>query len=109
MHRSYALPGLASLAGVVLAAIAFLRPETGVTGTAGALLALVGATATALGSVLLMLGRPRGWLVALSALAAILTALAAWFLMQWALAAVMALAFVGLLLGPAMSRRGAAA
>ena len=56
-----------------------------------------------------MLERPRLWLLALAALAAILTVLAGWFLTQWALAIVMAVAFIGLLLAPALLRRGAPA
>lgn len=109
MRWNYAVPVLSSLAGAALAIWAYLAPESGVSGTAGALLALLGATATTLGGLILMLGRPRLWLLALAVLAAILTALAGWFLMQWALAIVMAVAFVGLLLAPALLRRGASA
>lgn len=109
MRWSYAVPVLSSFAGAALAVWAYLGPESGVSGTAGALLALLGATATALGGMILMLGRPRLWLLALAALAAILTALAGWFLMQWALAIVMLVAFVGLLLAPALLRRRASA
>ena len=107
MRWSYAVPVLSSFAGAALAIWAHLGPESGVSGTAGALLALLGAAATALGGMILMLGRPRLWLLALAALAAILTALAGWFLMQWAI--VMAVAFVGLLLAPALLRGRASA
>ena len=109
MRWSYAVPVLSSLAGAALAIWAFLGPSTGVSGTAGALLALLGAVATTPSGMILMLGRPRPWLLALAALAAILTALAGWFLMQWVLAIVMAVAFAGLLLAPALLRRRAAA
>ena len=68
---------------------------------------VLGAVEATLGGALLMLGRPRLWLLALSALAAILTALAGWLLMQWALAIVMAVAFAGFLLAPALPRRRA--
>ncbi len=109
MRWSYAVPVLSSLAGAALATWAYLGPATGVSGTAGALLALLGAVATTMGGMILMLGRPRLWLLALAALAAILTALAGWFLMQWALAIVMAVAFAGLLVAPVLLRRRASA
>ena len=102
MRWSYAVPVLSSLAGAALATWAYLGPATGVSGTAGALLALLGAVATTMGGMILMLGRPRLWLLALAALAG-------WFLMQWALAIVMAVAFAGLLVAPVLLRRRASA
>jgi len=87
--------------GTALGAYAYLSTDTGVAGTPGALLALVGAVAVTVGGMiaaLTVLGRPLFVLLAfLIALAAVLTALAAFFLMRYGLAAVMALAFVGLL------------
>jgi drug/metabolite transporter (DMT)-like permease len=98
--------------GCALSAYAYLSNDTGVAGTPGALLALIGAAAVTVGSViaaLTALGRPLFFLLAfLIALAAVLTALAAFFLMQYGLTVVMALAFVGLLVAvllPAPQRR----
>jgi hypothetical protein len=103
---------LASVVGVALAAFALVVEETGVTGTPGAMLALAGAIASLAGAVLLgvkRLGRTARWIVAiLAALAAILTALAAVFLMQNALAVAMAVAFLAILalaIRPASFRR----
>lgn len=86
---------LVALAGLGLALAAFLAEGTGVDGSAGALLAVIGAGAMLAGLLLMRAVRPgvlRGVLAALTVLAAGLTALAGWFLMQTALAAVMALA-----------------
>lgn len=100
MHIGYLFALLPAIAGVVLGAIAYLQPETGVAGTPGALLALAGAAATAIGAALAMLpsvsGSLRNILIFLTGLAAFLTAVAAWFLMQYAFATVMALALLGL-------------
>jgi hypothetical protein len=103
---------LASLAGVVLAVVALALDGTGVTGTVGAWLAVIGAGAALTGLVLLAtlhLPRPVHWLATiLAALAAGLTAVAGWFLMQNALAAVMALVCLGILVvasRPAPNRR----
>jgi len=98
--------------GIVLAAYACISSDSGVAGTLGALLALLGAAAVTAGSVIaaftLFEGGLFGLLAFLIGLAAVLTALAGFFLMQYGLAAVMALAFVGLLvavLRPARHRR----
>ena len=98
--------------GTALAAYAYLSSTTGVTGTPGALLALIGAVAVTSGSLLAAFshlgGAVYGLLVFLIALAAVLTALAAFFLMQYGLAVVLALALVGLLVAvllPASQRR----
>lgn len=89
-----------ALVGVALGAYAYFAPETGVEGTGGALLALVGALAVSLGALLAIQTR-GGWLVSLNfliGLASLLTVIAAWFLMQYPFAAAMALSFVGLLI-----------
>ena len=86
-------------AGAILGAYALLAPETGVNGTAGAALALFGTLAVCLGAVL------GGWLAGgwgttfrwLTPLGAVLTAVAAWFLMQCIWAVLMAMAFLGTL------------
>ena len=87
-----ALSLLAALVGLALAAAAAFLPDTGINGTVGAFLALLGA-----GSVALALGiflsasvssRLRGVLGFLIVVSASLTATAAWFLMQdWLLGA----------------------
>jgi hypothetical protein len=98
--------------GIVLAAYAYFSSDSGVAGTLGALLALLGAAAVTVGSVIaaftLFGGGLFGLLAFLIGLAAVLTALAGFFLMQYGLAAVMALAFVGLMVAvfrPARHRR----
>lgn len=102
MRASYVLVLVPALVGTVLGLNAYFGPfdTTGVEGTPGALLALIGAVAVTLGTLLAMGSRPRsGWrslLNVLMALGAVLTALAAWFLMQHALAVAMLLAFLGL-------------
>jgi len=87
--------------GTALAVYAYVSPDTGVAGTVGALLALIGAVAVTVGSLVAALADLRGWLFGvlafLIALGAVLTALAGYFLMQYGLAAVMALALVGLI------------
>jgi len=101
------LPSLfLSLSGLVLAVGAYAAPfgNTGVDGSIGALLALIGATFTAAGAGFLLLKTPplrstsvlRGVLV----LAAVLTAVAGYFLMQFLLAVLMAAAAVAFLLAP---------
>ncbi len=104
---------LAAIAGVALAAFAALAPETGVTGTTGAFLALTGSVAVLLALGILGSARPRGTLgpvlVTLAVIAAVLTGVAAWFLMQFPLAAVMAIAALGLLAGAGTTYRRAVA
>ena len=99
-----AFTAVASVIGVGLALMALLIEGTGVAGTPGAILAVIGALATLLGTLILLLGRPglfvRRTIFGLSLLAAILTALAAWFLMQNILAIVMVVAALGLLFSP---------
>ena len=98
-----------ALAGVGFAAAAALLPDTGIDGTLGAFLAFAGAVAVAV--VLgLLLGawvpnRARGMFAGVAALVAVLTALAAWFLMQNALLGTMVLALLTLALGSFTSDR----
>jgi len=92
---------LFAVIGLVLAATAYFGPlgNTGVDGSIGALLALIGTVAATAGIVVTMLRplphRVRSLLTALVVLAAGLTALAAYFLMQFALAVAMVLALLG--------------
>lgn len=93
MQIPYLAALLPALIGIALAAIAYGAPlgNTGVDGSLGALLTLLGAFATSLGSLLLLVGfdRWRRTLTALIVIVAALTAVAAAFLMQWTLAIVM--------------------
>jgi quinoprotein glucose dehydrogenase len=101
MRISYVLVLAPAVVGAVLGGIAYVRHGSGVDGTAGALLALIGALAVTGGALLAMLPRLAGWfrvlLDILLALGAALTAVAAWFLMQDAFAVMMALALAGLI------------
>lgn len=108
MRSMYALAVVAAVAGTVLAVIAFVMPETGVTGSLGAILVIVGSAAAALGSLLLAAGRtdrPRLLLVALTVLSAVLTAVAAWFLMQYPLLGAMVAVVLLALAGSVFSER----
>jgi hypothetical protein len=100
MQIPYLAALLPALLGIALAAIAYLAPfgNTGVDGSLGALLALLGAVAAALGSLLLLVGfdRWRRTLTALIVIVAALTTVAAAFLMQWTLAIVMLGVIAGL-------------
>jgi formate/nitrite transporter FocA (FNT family) len=94
---------LAALAGVALAGTAALMPDTGVDGSPGAYLALLGAVGVALALCLLVFARPSLGFAAVLAwsagLISFLTALAAWFLMQDALLGAMVVSLVALIVG----------
>jgi quinoprotein glucose dehydrogenase len=111
MRSRYVAVTLPALAGAVLAAIAYLTPNTGVDGTVGALLALAGAVAVTLGSLIAMSDAVRGGLRVtlniLLAIGALLTAVAAYFLMQYWCALAMVLAVAGLAFAAPSSRRPA--
>lgn len=101
---------LSALAGVGLAGVAALMPDTGVDGTAGAYLALAGAVGVAaLIGLLLIPGfvppSLRGPVVVFVLLVMVLTGFAAWFLMQNLLLAGIALAAVTLLGSRATANR----
>ncbi|WP_176559456.1 hypothetical protein [Rubellimicrobium roseum] len=102
MRLSYLLVLLPATVSAVLGGAAYIRPDSGVDGTGGALLALAGAVAVAVGALIaltaVLRGALRGVLDALLFLGAALTAVAAWFLMQDAFAAAMALAALGVLI-----------
>ncbi len=98
--------------GVLLALNAYAAPfgNTGVDGSIGALLAVIGAGTAALGAGLLVLGKLPHRLVwiAILVMVAVLTSLAAYFLMQFVLAGVMAAAALALILASLLDfRRGA--
>lgn len=100
---------LSALTGVVLGGIAWWKPESGVDGTPGALLALAGAVFVAIGVLLALtwqLSASLGPVLnALTGLGAALTAIAAWFLMQYAFAAAMVLALFGFAVALGLSRQ----
>jgi hypothetical protein len=103
---------LASVVGLGLALAAFGLEGTGVNGTAGALLAVIGSGATLIGLLVLLSTRLSRRLypvlAVLTLLAAGLTALAGWFLMQDALTIAMAIAFaasLGVAVRPRSLRR----
>ena len=97
--------------GVLLAVAAYAAPfgNTGVDGSLGALLALVGAVFTAIGAGLMLLKplsrRSASVLIGVLVLAAVLTAVAGYFLMQFLLAGLMAAAALALVLTPFFSSR----
>lgn len=101
MPAIYLVVLVPALVGTALAVAAYSAPfgTTGVGGTPGALLALLGAGAVFLGALLAMSPGLRGWLRrlldVLLLVGSALTALAAWFLMQLPFAVAMALAGVG--------------
>ena len=98
-----------ALAGVGFAGTAALLPDTGINGTPGAFLAFAGAVAasTLLGSLLVRWVPTKArWVFAgIAGLTTVLTALAAWFLMQNGLVATMVLALMALLVSRAMADR----
>lgn len=96
MRTTYVLALLFSALGVIVALIALFAPfgNTGVDGTLGATLALLGSvSATLMIAIAIRPTVPRGWFIGLNILAmlaALLTAIAAFFLMQTLLAIAMA-------------------
>ena len=100
---------LAALAGIAFAAAAAFLPDTGVDGTLGAFLALLGAV-----GLLLMVGliatrrfstSARRALIGMAALTSVLTGLAAWFLMQDEVLVAVAVSILALLAGTAVVDR----
>lgn len=96
MYKIYFAALFPSALGAVLALIALMAPfgNTGVDGTLGAFLAFTGTVATSL-SIILIMARPlsRRWFITLNVLAmlaAMLTAIAGFFLMHTILAIAMA-------------------
>lgn len=90
-----------AITGIVVAGSAALLPDTGVNGTPGAYLALLGTVGIALSlALLLILKLPRrteNLVSGFIALSAMLTGLAAWFLMQPAVVASMVIIILGLI------------
>ncbi|MDN2582803.1 hypothetical protein [Aquibium sp. ELW1220] len=100
-----------SAIGLLLAITAYFGPlgNTGVDGSIGALLALIGTVATTAGIAAAMSqphsARVRTGLTVLIILAASLTAVAAYFLMQFALAIAMVLALLGHVVARSLDHR----
>ncbi len=109
MRWFFIVAALAALCGAVLAALAWVAPESGVGGTAGVVICLVGALVAAQLSLVLFRGAWRPWAATLALLVSLLSAVAAWFLMLPAVLAslLVALAAViaGLASGPGAHRR----
>ena len=99
---------LAALIGLCFAAAAAVLPDTGVDGTIGAYLAVLGAIALLLVVGLAMIRRvsrtARRALIVVGLLTAALTALAAWFLMQDELLVAVAVSVLALIAGTAVVR-----
>ena len=99
----------AAMTGVGLAGAAALLADTGIDGTLGALLAVLGAVAVALSLGIVWAEKfPAGvrrFFVWCAALLAVLTGLAAWFLMQDALFLAMVVSFSALLISVATTPR----
>lgn len=96
---AWILPAAAAL-GLIVALIADLRRGSGVDHTAGALLVVASTVLLLAGGLVLALWRrPPGWATILLLIACLIdilgTALAAWFLHEWALLGLMACAAVG--------------
>ena len=95
-----AISFLSALVGLGFAGTAALLPDTGINGTVGAHLALLGTVGvtSALGILLTSMAQAsaRGVFGMIAAFLAILTAVAAWFLMQDAVLAAMVVSFLAL-------------
>lgn len=104
-----AISFLSALVGMGFAGAAALLPDTGIDGTPGSYLALLGAVGSALLVGLLVAGiapvRTRGFILGLATLTMVLTALAAWFLMQDSVLASMVLSLLALLISSATAER----
>ena len=100
---------ISALAGVGFAGTAALMPDTGIDGTAGGFLAFLGAGAVTAAIGLLLLTwvptKARGVFAGMAGLVAILTAIAAWFLMQNALLATMIVTLLALLVSAVIPGR----
>ena len=102
---------VAALVGLGFASAAAFMPDTGVDGTAGAFLAVFGALSVtvALGVLMVLSGpfRARGLLRSAAIIVSILTALAAWFLMQNIVFAAMIVSLLAVVASSATAEREA--
>lgn len=94
-------------AGITFAALAYFGTASGVDGTTGALLALLGSLAVTVAALVCLAELPHGVNITLNVLlllGAVLTAFAAWMLMQYLFAAAMVLSFLALVAAISMPR-----
>ena len=100
---------IAALVGLAFAAAAAFLPDTGVDGTPGAFLAVLGAAGVLLVVGVLATGKfSVGWrrvLLWVAALTAVLTVLAAWFLMQNEIAVAFTVSLLAMLAGGMSAER----
>ena len=100
---------LSGLVGICFAGASALLPDTGIDGTLGSFLALLGTVAASLAVGMLVTGKvpskTRHFLFGLAALFTVLTALAAWFLMQDAVLAAMVVTLLALVISSATAER----
>ena len=100
---------LSGLVGICFAGAAAFLPDTGIDGTLGSFLALLGTVAASLAVGMLVTSKvpskTRGFLFGLAALFTVLTALAAWFLMQDTVLATMVVSLLTLLISSATAER----
>ena len=102
MHRiGLLLLAIGGLGVLIVALWGYFMPLTGITSSIGALLAALGGLALVLGAVLLA-GLDRGWLrgvvIALVLIAAVLTAVAGWFLLHLTVVVAALVALLGTLM-----------
>ena len=102
---------LSGLVGVCFAGAAALMPDTGIDGTLGSFLALLGTVSVTLAVGMLVTGnvrsKTRNFLFGLAAIFTVLTALAAWFLMQDTVLTTMVVSLLALLISRATVERKA--
>ncbi len=100
---------ISGLVGICFSGAAALLPDTGIDGTPGSFLALLGTVGVTLAVGMLVTGKvpskARGVLFGLAALLTVLTALAAWFLMQDNVLVTMVVSFLALLMSSATVER----
>ena len=100
---------ISGLVGICFSGAAALLPDTGIDGTPGSFLALLGTVAVTFAVGMLVRGKvlvkARVVLFSLAALLTILTAVAAWFLMQDAILATMVVSLLTLLMSSGTTER----
>jgi len=99
---------ISSLLGVLIALYHYVVPMTGVTGTAGALLVVISSALLVLGGVILLKVRTGGLAITIRVLIVLIgmgTIVAGWFLHEFWLAAVVALALLGVSIDFVLAKR----
>lgn len=99
----------AAIVGVGLAAVAAFQRDTGIDGTIGGYLALLGAVGVTVSLIVVWSGAfpawARGFFAIVAGLVAILSGVAAWFLMQDALLAAMVTSLLALIVSGIFGQR----